>query len=108
MLHKITKEMDPSPEVEPDFSDIVAGVFQRDILEPNVFLLFLDCILRPSKNLLIENSFTSEKPRSRLCPTENVTHADLTDYLGLLAINQPSQNPCSIVYIKQKELLAFT
>ena len=43
--------------------EIVAGVIQGDILEPYMFIIFLDDVLRKSISLIKENSFTLKKTR---------------------------------------------
>ena len=54
-----------SPDGDPDFFDIVAGVLQKDTLAPCLFIFCLDYMLRTSIDLMKENGFTLEKARSR-------------------------------------------
>ena len=42
MLYKSTKAMFHSPDGDTDFFDIVTEVFQRDTLEPYLFIICLD------------------------------------------------------------------
>ena len=42
MLYKNTKAMVQSPDVGPDFFDIVAGIFQGYIVVPYMFIICLD------------------------------------------------------------------
>ena len=50
-----------SADVDTDFFDIVAGVLQRDIFAPYLFILCLDYTLQISRDLIKENGFTLKK-----------------------------------------------
>ena len=45
MLYKNMKAMVGSPDGDPDFFDIFAGVLQRDSLAPYLFIICLDYLL---------------------------------------------------------------
>ena len=80
---------------DTDFFDIVAGVLQRDILAPYMFIICLNYILRKPMDRK-ENSFILKKTRSRRDPSETKTDADYTDDLVLLAYT-PAQTAIPLV-----------
>ena len=65
MLYKNMKMKVCSPDGDTDFLDIVTGVLQGDTLAPYLFIIYLDCVLRMTINLMKENGFTFIKARSR-------------------------------------------
>ena len=48
MLYKNTKVKVRSPDEDTDYFDIVAGVLQGDTLDPYLFIIYLDYVLRTS------------------------------------------------------------
>ena len=74
-----------SPDGDTDFFDIVAGVSQGDILDPYLFILCLDYVLRTSIDLIKENGFTLKKARSRWYLAKTMAVAEYADDLALLA-----------------------
>ena len=60
-----TKAKVRSPDGDTDYFDIVAGVLQRDTFAPYLFIIYLDYVLRTSKDLMKEYSFKLAKKRSR-------------------------------------------
>ena len=90
MLYKNMKAMVCSCNWDTNFFDIVVGVFQGDILEPYLLLLYLDFIFQTLTDLIIEIVFILKKAKSRWYPTDIMTDASYTDDLVLLA-NIPAQ-----------------
>ena len=79
-----------SPNGDKDSFEIVFRFLQGNTLEPYMFIICLDYVLRTS-NLIKENGFSiTKKTWSRWYPTEIMTDADKADNLGLLA-NAPAQ-----------------
>ena len=80
-----------SPDGDPNFFDIVAGVLQGDTLAPYLFIICLDYVRRTSIYLIKENSFTHKnKTKSRRYPAETITDAYYADNIALRA-NTPTQ-----------------
>ena len=73
MLYKDRKAMIRSPEGKTDVFDIVTEVLQGDTLAAFLFIISLDFVPRKSTDLMREDDFTIEKPRSRRCPAEIMT-----------------------------------
>ena len=90
MLYRNTKVKVRSPDGDTDYFDIVAGVLQRDILSPYIFIICLEYVLRKSIDKIKENGFKLTKERSRRYPAKTITDADYTDDIALLA-NTPAQ-----------------
>ena len=65
MLYRNTKLKVCSPDGDTDYFDIVAGVLQGDTLDPYLFIICLDYVLRKSINKMKENGFNLTKERSR-------------------------------------------
>ena len=66
------------------------GVLQGHTLAPYLFINCLDYVLRPSIDIMKENSFKLAKERSRRCPTQTITDTHYADDIALLA-NTPAQ-----------------
>ena len=79
-----------SPDGDTDYSGIVAGVLQRDILAPYLFNICLDYVLRTFTDKMKENGFKLAKDRSRWYFAQIITDADYADDMALLA-NSPAQ-----------------
>ena len=79
-----------SPDGDPEYFDIVAGVLQGDTLAPYLFIICLDYVLRTSIDKIRENGFELTKKRSKMYPAKTITDADYADDLALLA-NTPNQ-----------------
>ena len=62
-FYKCKKEMVRSTHGDTNFFNIVAGVKQRNTLEPNLLNFCLDYELRTSVDLIKEIGFTSKKTR---------------------------------------------
>ena len=90
MLYRNTKVKVHSPDGDTDYFDIVAGLLQGDTLDPYLFIICLDYILRTSIDRMKENSFKLTKDRSRKYPAQTITDADYADDIALLA-NTPAQ-----------------
>ena len=73
-----------------EYYDIVAGVLQGDTLEPYLFIICLDYVLRASIDKIRENGFELTKKRSRRYPAKTITDADYADDIAILA-NTPVQ-----------------
>ena len=65
ILYRNTKVKVRSPDEETEYFAIVAGVLQGDMLDPYLFIICLDCMLRTSIDKIRENSFELTKKRSR-------------------------------------------
>ena len=68
----------------------MAGVLQRDTLDPYLFIICLDNVLRTSVDEMKDNGLKVTKERSRKYPTQANTDADYPDDIALLA-NIPAQ-----------------
>ena len=90
MLYKNTKIKVRSADGDTNYFNIVTGVLQEDTLAPYLFIICLDDVLRPSIDLMKENSFKLSKERSRSYPTHNIMDADYTNDTAFLA-NTPAQ-----------------
>ena len=90
ILYKNMKVKVCSLDGDTDYFEIVAGVLQRDTLDPYLFIISLDCVLRMSVDIMKDNSFKLTKERSRRYPAQTITNADYTDDIALLA-NTPAQ-----------------
>ena len=90
ILYKNTKVKFRSPDGDTDYFDSVAGVLQGDILATYLFIIYQDCVLRTSIDLMKDNGFKLTKERSRRYPAQTITDADYTDDIVLLA-NIPIQ-----------------
>ena len=83
IMYKNTQTFVRSPDDDTEFLDIIAEVLQGDTLEPYLFIIVLDHVLRnldQSKNL----GFTLRKKLRRKHLTEMLTDADFADDLPLL------------------------
>ena len=76
--------------METEYFDIVAGVLQGDTLDPYLFIICLDYVLRTSIDKIRENGFELTKKRSRRYPATTITNADNADDIAILA-NTPNQ-----------------
>ena len=78
ILYRNTKVKVRSPDGDTEYFDIVAGVLQGDTLDPYLFIICLDYVLRTSKK------------SSRRFPATTITDADYADVIAILA-NTPDQ-----------------
>ena len=85
MLYRNTKVKVREPDEDTDYFDIVAGVLQGDTLEPYLFVICLDYMLRTSIDIMKENRFKLTKERSRKYPAQTIMDADYADDIALLA-----------------------
>ena len=90
ILYRNTKMKVRSPDGDPDYFNIVAGVLQGDTLAPYLFIICLDYVLRTSIDKIKENDFELTKKRSRRYPVKTITDADYADDIATLA-NEPAQ-----------------
>ena len=90
MLFKNMKVKVCSLNGDTDYFDIVAGVQQRNILDPYLFIICLNYVIRTSIDIMKDNGFKLAKERSRRYPTQTITDADCADDIALLA-NTPAQ-----------------
>ena len=74
-----------SPDGGTYIYDVVADVFQGNILTLCLFIFCLDYILRTSIDLTKENGFTLKMARSRLYPAQIITDANCAEDIRLLA-----------------------
>ena len=88
ILYRNTKVKVRSPDGATEYFDIVAGVLQRDMLAPYLFII----CLRTSIDKIKENGFelTKKKKRSRRYPAKIITDADYADDIAILS-NTPNQ-----------------
>ena len=82
----ITKDLDG----DTVYFDIIAGVLQGDTLDPYLFIIFLDYVLRTAIDKIKENGFKLTKERSRKYPAKTITDADYVDDIAFL-VNAPAQ-----------------
>ena len=73
------------PNRDTYFYHIVAGVLQRHILAQHLFIIYLDCALRTSIELLKESGFTLKRAKSRRYSAQTITDADYADDIPHLA-----------------------
>ena len=90
ILYRITKVKVRSPDGDPEYFDIVAGVLQVDTLAPYLFIICLDYVLKTSIDKIRANGFEWTKKRSRRYPAKKITDADFADDIAILA-NTPKQ-----------------
>ena len=90
MQHKNMKVKVHSLDGDIDYFDFVAGVLQRDILAPYLFIICLDYVLRTSIDLMKENGFKLAKERSSRYSAQIITDEDYADDTTLL-VNTPTQ-----------------
>ena len=90
ILYRNTKVKVRSPDGDTEYFDIVAGVLQGNTLNPYLFIICLDYVLRTSIDKIRENGFDLTKKRSRRYPAKTITDADYTDDIAILA-NTPNQ-----------------
>ena len=86
-----TKSKVRSPDGNTYYFDIVAGVLQGDTLDPYLFIICLDYVLRTSIDKIKENGFDLIKKRSIRYPAKTITDVDYTDDIALLA-NASAEN----------------
>ena len=94
MLYRNTIVIVRFPDGDTDYFEIVAGVLQGHTLAPNLFIIYLDYVLRTSMDKMKENNFNLTKERSRKYPTQTITDADYADAL-------PKSKTCYIVWKEQ-------
>ena len=85
ILYRNTKGKVRSPDGNPEYFDIVAGVLQGDTLAPYRFIICLDYVLKASINKIREKGFELMKKRSRRYPAKTITDADYADDIAILA-----------------------
>ena len=76
--------------MEIDYFDIVTGVLQGGTLAIDLFIIYLDYVLRKSIDLMKEKGFKLAKERNRRYLAQTITAADYADDKTLLA-NTPTQ-----------------
>ena len=84
MIIKNMKVKVRSVDEDTDLFDIVAGVLQRDILAPYLFIICQDYVLRTLIDLMKEKGFILKKARSKQCFAEIITDAHYSDDVALL------------------------
>ena len=90
ILYRNSKMKVRSPDGDPDYFDIVAGVLQGYTLALYLFIICLDYVLRTSIDKRKENGFELTKKRSRRYPAKAITDTDYADDIAILA-NAPAQ-----------------
>ena len=88
ILYRNTKVKVRSPDGDAEYFDIVAGVLQGDKLDPYIFIICLDYVLRTSIDKIREDGFELTKNRSRRYPAKTITDANYADDI----YTQPSRN----------------
>ena len=83
------KEINYFIKHDTDFFGIVAGVLQRGMETPYLFIICQVFVHRTSIDLMKENGFTIEKARNRKYTAQTMTDADYADDIALLT-NTPS------------------
>ena len=86
ILYRNTKVKVRLPNGDTEYFDIVAG----DTLDPYVFIICLDYVLRTSIDKIRENGFELTKKRSRRYPAKTITDAEYVYDIAILA-NTPNQ-----------------
>ena len=77
--------------IETYYFDIVAGMPQGNTLAPNLFIIYLDYVLRTSIDLMKKKRFQGNKgKKSRRYPARTIADVNYADDLALLA-NTPAQ-----------------
>ena len=89
-LYKNAKVKVRSPDGDTEYFNIVAGVLRGDTLDPYLFIICLDYVLRTSIDKIRENGFELMEKRSRRYPAKTITDADYADDIAILA-NTPNQ-----------------
>ena len=79
-----------SPDGDPEYFDIVAGVLQGDTLAPYLFIIRLDYVLRTLIDKIKENVFELTKKRNRRYPAKTIADADYTYDIAIL-VNAPAK-----------------
>ena len=100
MLYKNTKVKVRSPDGDPDYFDMLAGVLQGDTLTPYLFIICLDYVLRTSIDKMKENGFKLTKERCWRYSAQTITDADYANDLALLA-NAPTQAETLLYSLEQ-------
>ena len=100
ILSRNTKVNVRSPDGDTEYFDIVAGVLQGDTLDPYLFIICRDYVLRTSIYKIRENSFELTKKRSKRYPTKTITDADYVDDIAILA-NTPNQAETLLLSLEQ-------
>ena len=68
MLYKNTKVKVSSLDADTDYFDIVAGVQQGDTLDPYLFIICLDYVIRMFIDIIKDNSFKLAKKEAEDTP----------------------------------------
>ena len=76
ILYRNTKVKVRSLDGDTEYFDIVAGVLQGDTVDPYLFIICLDYVLRTSIDKIKENCTELTKKRSRRFPAKTITDAD--------------------------------
>ena len=105
MLNKNSKVKVRSPHGDTDFFEGVSGVLQGDTLAPHLFIICQDYVLRTSKDLMKENSFTLKKGRSRWYAQKLLRTRTTQMTWNFWQIHQPRLSPCCKVWSRQQEAL---
>ena len=90
ILYKNTKIEVHSLDGDTNNFNIVAGMLQGNTLDPYLFIICQDYVLRTAIDLMKENSFKLAKERSKRYPAQTITDSDYTDDITLLA-NLPAR-----------------
>ena len=88
MLNRNAKVRVRSLDGDIDYFDIVAGVLQGDTLDPYLFIICRDYVLRTSIDKIKENGFKVIKERSARYPAKTISDADYADDIALPAPDQ--------------------
>ena len=105
-LLRNTKVKVRSPDGDPDYFDIVAGVLKGHTLAPYLFIICLDYVLRTSIDEIKKPSFKLTKKRSRRYPAKTITNADYADDIAILANVPAKPKHYCIVWNKPPQALA--
>ena len=84
MLYRTTKVKVPSPDGDTDYFDIVTGVLPGDTLDPYLFIVCLDYVLRTSIDKIKDNGFKLTKEGSRRYSDDIALLANASDQVETL------------------------
>ena len=90
ILYRNTNVKVRSPDGDTDYFDIVAGAQKGDTLDPYLFIICLNYLIRTSTDKIKENDFELTKKRSRRYPAKTINDTDYADDIAILA-NTPAQ-----------------
>ena len=82
-----TRAMVISPDGDTPFFKITTGDLQGDTIEPFLFIICLDYVLRKSIDCNTELGFNITERKSTIYPAVNMTNADYVDNIAITTNN---------------------